>query len=61
MGAFSDLVAVLIKLDVGARCLQLLHALETALGDDRGVMVPRPMDLERVTGFSLGCRKISGL
>jgi len=39
MGALSDLVAVLIDLDVGAFRLEFLHTLETALMDDWEVMV----------------------
>lgn len=39
MGALSDLVPVLINLDVGAFCLQFLYAFETALMDDWEVMV----------------------
>ena len=39
MGALSDLVAVLIKLDVGAFRLEFLYALETAFMDDGEVMV----------------------
>jgi len=39
MGALSDLVSVLIDLDVGAFRLQVLYAFETALMDDWEVMV----------------------
>ena len=39
MGALSDLVAVLIKLDVGAFCLEFLYAFETAFMDDWEAMV----------------------
>jgi hypothetical protein len=39
MGALSDLVPVLIELDVGALRLEFLHTLETALMDDWEVMV----------------------
>ena len=39
MGALSDLVAVLIDLNVGAFCLQLLHAFELSFMDDGDVMV----------------------
>jgi hypothetical protein len=39
MGAFSDLVSMLINLDVGALCLEFLHAFESALMDDWEVMV----------------------
>ena len=39
MGALSDLVSVLIDLDVGALCLQFLHTFEAALMDDWEVMV----------------------
>ena len=39
MGALSDLVPMLIDLDVGAFCLEFLHALESALMDDWEVMV----------------------
>jgi hypothetical protein len=39
MSALSDLVPVLINLDVGAFCLQLLHAFEPSLMDDWEVMV----------------------
>jgi len=39
MGAFTDLVPVLIDLDVGAFRLQFLYALETALMDNWEVMV----------------------
>ena len=40
MGTLSDLVSVLIDLDVGALRLQFLNALESALMDDGEVMVP---------------------
>jgi len=40
MGALSDLVPVLINLDVGTLCLQFLHALELSFMDDGDVMVP---------------------
>ena len=39
MDAHSDLVSVLIDLDVGALCLEFLNALESALMDDGEVMV----------------------
>jgi len=39
MGALSDLVSVLINLDVGAFRLQFLNALEPSLMDDGDVMV----------------------
>ncbi len=39
MGALSDLVAVLIDLDVGALCLQFLYELEATFMDDWEVMV----------------------
>jgi hypothetical protein len=39
VGALSDLVPVLINLDVGTFCLQFLHAFEATLMDDLGVMV----------------------
>ncbi len=39
MGALSDLVSVLIDLDVGALRLEFLHAFEPALMDDGDVMV----------------------
>jgi hypothetical protein len=39
MGALSDLVSVLIDLDVGALCLQFLHAFELSFMDDGDVMV----------------------
>jgi len=39
MGALSDLVPMLIDLDVGALRLQFLYAFETALMDDWEVMV----------------------
>ena len=39
VGALSDLVSVLIDLDVGAFRLQFLYAFETALMDDWEVMV----------------------
>ena len=39
MGALSDLVPILIDLDVGALRLEFLHALETAFMDDWEVMV----------------------
>jgi hypothetical protein len=39
MGALSDLVPVLIDLNVGALCLQLLHAFELSFMDDGDVMV----------------------
>jgi hypothetical protein len=39
MGALSDLVPVLIDLNVGAFCLQFLYAFETVLMDDWEVMV----------------------
>ncbi len=39
MGALSDLVPMLIDLDVGALCLEFLNALESALMDDGEVMV----------------------
>ena len=39
MSALSDLVPMLINLDVGAFCLQFLHTFEPALMDDREVMV----------------------
>ena len=39
MSALSDLVAVLIDLNVGALRLQFLHTFEPALMDDREVMV----------------------
>ena len=52
MVALSDLVPVLIDLDIGAFCLEFLYAFEMALMDDWGVMVERPMDLERVTNRS---------
>ena len=39
MGALSDLVPMLIDLDVGAFCLEFLYAFEMALMDDWGVMV----------------------
>jgi hypothetical protein len=39
MGALTDLVAVLIDLDVGAFCLQFLYACEPSLMDDWEVMV----------------------
>lgn len=59
--AFSDLVSVLIDLDIGAFCLQFLYALETALMDDWGVMVSRSMDFERVAHHSLGGWEIFSL
>ena len=40
MGALSDLVPVLINLNVGAFRLQFLHALELSFMDDWEVMVP---------------------
>ena len=39
MGALPDLVSVLIDLDVGALCLQFLHAFELSFMDDGDVMV----------------------
>ncbi|MPM49210.1 hypothetical protein SDC9_95938 [bioreactor metagenome] len=39
MGALSDLVPILIDLDVGALRLQFLYAFEAALMDDWEVMV----------------------
>ena len=39
MGTLSDLVSMLIDLDVGALCLEFLYAFEMALMDDWGVMV----------------------
>jgi len=39
MGALSDLVSVLIDLDVGAFRLEFLHTLESSLMDDWEVMV----------------------
>ncbi len=39
MGALSDLVPMLIDLDVGAFRLQFLNALETSLMDDWEMMV----------------------
>jgi hypothetical protein len=39
MGALSDLIPVLINLDVGALRLQFLYAFETAFMDDWEVMV----------------------
>ena len=39
MGALSDLVTVLIDLNVGAFYLQLLHAFELSFMDDGDVMV----------------------
>ena len=39
MGAFSDLVPVLIDLNVVAFCLQFLNALEPSLMDDWEVMI----------------------
>ncbi len=39
MGTLSDLIAMLIDLDVGAFCLQLLHAFELSFMDDGDVMV----------------------
>jgi len=54
VGALSYLVPVLIDLNVGAFRLEFLHALETSLMDDWGVMVSRSMDFERVAHHSLG-------
>ena len=39
IGALSNLVSVLIDLDVGALCLEFLYALETTLMDDWEVMI----------------------
>jgi hypothetical protein len=39
VGALSDLVPVLINLDVGTFCLQFLHAFELSFMDDGDVMV----------------------
>jgi hypothetical protein len=39
MGALSDLVPVLIELNVGALRLQFLHAFELSFMDDGEVMV----------------------
>jgi len=39
MGAFPDFIPMLIDLDVGAFCLQLLHAFELSFMDDGDVMV----------------------
>ncbi len=39
MGALSDLVSVLIDLDVGALRLEFLHTLESSLMDDWEVMI----------------------
>jgi len=39
MGALSDLVPMLIDLDVGAFCLQLLHAFELSFMDDGDMMI----------------------
>jgi len=39
MGALSDLVAVLIDLDVGALRLQFLHAFELSFMDDGDMMI----------------------
>ena len=39
IGALSNLVSVLIDLDVGALRLQLLHAFELSFMDDREVMI----------------------
>jgi hypothetical protein len=39
MGALSDLVPMLIDLDIGAFCLEFLNAFEAALMNDWEVMV----------------------
>ena len=40
MGTLSDIVPVLVDLDVGTFRLQFKHTLEAVLNDDRGVVVP---------------------
>ncbi len=56
MGALSDLVPVLIELDVGSRFLHLLDTVEGLPVDDGRVMVLGPFDFLRIVADSLHLR-----
>ena len=60
MGAFSDLVPILINLDVGAFRLQLLHLIKMVLINESRVIIPQAASLgwSRIHQYDITMRDI---